>query len=598
MPPTELEEFKDDLAAPNGASLVGFIQSETGAATRTVQDKAREIVSPADFAGSFDPEAANPFEGSISYGGWQTSMPRHGLFVRTSDEYGSIKATPSNAEPLPGYYFRIPYFQTHPGDIYPAMGLGYKQDWPKGMRSTHVGYWTGAGAVQVSSSLEPVAALTPLARHYGLTYEPLGWSTLVGERAGRLCKDYAPTMMGQQAGLSSVGYSSNFFGRQAGQFSYGMYNSAYGNNAADHLFGERNLCFGHEAGLQARASYCVFLGQRSGANSALTNSVAAGYLSMQTGTDSANTALGYRAAQQIRGDNNTAIGNSASVSVAETTWTFIIDASGIDIPENRLKMPDGTAAVIGLASGDYIRLDWDGSTMTRPPKAYSDALSGVFAFIPDGVDEWIYASTVDVASGYEIQTSDKLYWYESNQNDSRPASNKAPVAWQATAQYTVRDTVTTPNAPGQVFLWIKNQDQSPSTAPEPTVGPGWEAYWVRTEPGTGSISFTPYRKVNSATAVGSLSSARFDNSIALGRGATTTRENQCVVGNSQLEELRIPSLAAFKCGTTLMMLGQIGTPEGVVTAPKGSIYTRVDGTAGTTLYVKESGSGNTGWVAK
>lgn len=41
-----------------------------------------------------------------------------------------------------------------------------------------------------------------------------------------------------------------------------------------------------------------------------------------------------------------------------------------------------------------------------------------------------------------------------------------------------------------------------------------------------------------------------------------------------------------------------GSPEGVVTAPVGSLYTRTDGGAGTTLYVKESGTGNTGWVAK
>lgn len=41
-----------------------------------------------------------------------------------------------------------------------------------------------------------------------------------------------------------------------------------------------------------------------------------------------------------------------------------------------------------------------------------------------------------------------------------------------------------------------------------------------------------------------------------------------------------------------------GTPEGVVTAPVGSLYRRTDGAAATTLYVKESGTGNTGWVAK
>lgn len=41
-----------------------------------------------------------------------------------------------------------------------------------------------------------------------------------------------------------------------------------------------------------------------------------------------------------------------------------------------------------------------------------------------------------------------------------------------------------------------------------------------------------------------------------------------------------------------------GSPEGVRSAPRGSLYSRLDGGAGTTLYVKESGSGNTGWVGK
>ncbi len=41
-----------------------------------------------------------------------------------------------------------------------------------------------------------------------------------------------------------------------------------------------------------------------------------------------------------------------------------------------------------------------------------------------------------------------------------------------------------------------------------------------------------------------------------------------------------------------------GSPEGAVTAPVGSLYSRTDGGAGTSLYIKESGSGNTGWVGK
>lgn len=41
-----------------------------------------------------------------------------------------------------------------------------------------------------------------------------------------------------------------------------------------------------------------------------------------------------------------------------------------------------------------------------------------------------------------------------------------------------------------------------------------------------------------------------------------------------------------------------GTPEGAVSAPIGSLFLRENGGAATTLYVKESGVSNTGWVAK
>lgn len=50
-------------------------------------------------------------------------------------------------------------------------------------------------------------------------------------------------------------------------------------------------------------------------------------------------------------------------------------------------------------------------------------------------------------------------------------------------------------------------------------------------------------------------------------------------------------------GTTTWTSGP-GTPEGNVSAVVGSLYTRTDGGAGTTLYIKESGTGKSGWVAK
>lgn len=66
------------------------------------------------------------------------------------------------------------------------------------------------------------------------------------------------------------------------------------------------------------------------------------------------------------------------------------------------------------------------------------------------------------------------------------------------------------------------------------------------------------------------------------------------------ENYAFQSDGAFRVGTTgaPTIRSGAGTPESAVTAPVGSLFMRTNGGANTTLYVKESGSGNTGWVAK
>jgi len=57
-----------------------------------------------------------------------------------------------------------------------------------------------------------------------------------------------------------------------------------------------------------------------------------------------------------------------------------------------------------------------------------------------------------------------------------------------------------------------------------------------------------------------------------------------------------PTTITMDDGTTITRGAD--TPEAAVTAPVGSLFLRSNGGASTTLYVKESGTGNTGWVAK
>jgi len=60
----------------------------------------------------------------------------------------------------------------------------------------------------------------------------------------------------------------------------------------------------------------------------------------------------------------------------------------------------------------------------------------------------------------------------------------------------------------------------------------------------------------------------------------------------------IPSGFALGATTGPQIISGSANPEGSVTAPVGSLYMCTSGGAGTTLYVKESGTGNTGWMGK
>lgn len=51
-------------------------------------------------------------------------------------------------------------------------------------------------------------------------------------------------------------------------------------------------------------------------------------------------------------------------------------------------------------------------------------------------------------------------------------------------------------------------------------------------------------------------------------------------------------------GSNLIDTFGSGTPEGAIAADVGSTFRRSDGGAGTSFYVKETGTGNTGWVGK
>ena len=97
------------------------------------------------------------------------------------------------------------------------------------------------------------------------------------------------------------------------------------------------------------------------------------------------------------------------------------------------------------------------------------------------------------------------------------------------------------------------------------------------------------------------------NSIVVNDETTPDSTRFAVANNGRVGIGVAPDASiALTLDTTGMRIGATGptlttgagSPEGVVTAPIGSLYLNLSGGASTTLYVKTSGTGNTGWTAK
>ena len=78
----------------------------------------------------------------------------------------------------------------------------------------------------------------------------------------------------------------------------------------------------------------------------------------------------------------------------------------------------------------------------------------------------------------------------------------------------------------------------------------------------------------------------------------TTSSFPSIARNGTGIDIKLADNSAYTAIQSLYDRFGSGSPESVVTAPIGAVYHRTDGGAGTSLYVKESGTGNTGWIAK
>jgi hypothetical protein len=115
------------------------------------------------------------------------------------------------------------------------------------------------------------------------------------------------------------------------------------------------------------------------------------------------------------------------------------------------------------------------------------------------------------------------------------------------------------------------------------------------------------KRISALDAISGASTANDDDLVIFDTSLTTTKRisrSQLAAGMvGDLPYTPTGSISATTIPTAINALaGKIrwgaGTPEGAVSAAVGTLFLRTDGGSNTTLYIKESGAGNTGWVAK
>jgi hypothetical protein len=159
---------------------------------------------------------------------------------------------------------------------------------------------------------------------------------------------------------------------------------------------------------------------------------------------------------------------------------------------------------------------------------------------------------------------------------------------------------------------------------------GGAAFWNRGLSGTANVLADTMIDTLDLLDVGQPSGAGYAFLVSI-----TTNAQSCRIGHIRFRDTRSPKLnfvgysgsgasagvfiGTIDNNTTVPLIGYVGTdtfyrvaggvgtagefvvtgtPEAKITAPIGSIARRTDGGAATSFYIKESGTGNTGWVGK
>jgi hypothetical protein len=220
----------------------------------------------------------------------------------------------------------------------------------------------------------------------------------------------------------------------------------------------------------------------------------------------------------------------------------------------------------------FVDVDDTGSTGTKSVR---------FAYFQDSTETDTVASTL----------FDNIVIRGHVRNDFDCAVTQTPLG-HANLDELVIDSVSTPNAPAEFWEKIGNQY---ITYGQSAIFQNEKSVWFR------NAAASDYAGVISTTAIDNFTITAFSANKALQLAAAGATGKIDFITNSAIQatiddtglNLGASNIIEFNEATSVR--AGAGSPESVVTATVGSLYFQTDAVAGSQLWTKETGTGNTGW---
>lgn len=484
-----IQEVVSDLAGASGSSLVGFLQSGTGAVTRTVQAKERDVVSVKDFGavgdGTTDDTAAIQLAINSGYS-----------LIFPAGTYKCANLTQSTNFQRFYAYGQVTLSKNANGALLTSSGTYVEFN---GLQFIGTGY-TGDNIVCSGSNPRLVNCSS-----YGTPGRALkatsGHVQIIGT-----CGIYATT------DATATGYDIEI-GVSGTATLYHQLIGVYTSQSTGGIL------------LIDTGSHVISGGQF-------------GKLTIQAGTTPGGCNGGMTANARILGDVNVQVSNAVFTGnqFGTLTITLALGTSSCHFDESNLLI-NTTIVNNGNANSPIIKSIGTGSPSGIILQYGSDSFNSTIRYSNDEI--YIQDSTLNFENNKAIRFADSGGTYYTG------------LSLSATNTWTIG------NNNGSGFSTVNS--------------------------GSGGV-YLGVSAISIAQAYSGGFRAATDNTLNL--GTASQRWAQTYSTN-------------FRPGAgTATWTSGTGTPEGAVTATVGSLFTRTDGGASTTLYIKESGTGNTGWVAK